>query len=379
MKFNEKEALLQIKDGKTLKEFKKEDYDWEQEPTHWPTRLMVLAALTYQKEMSYTEIPENEWTQRAAKMAVTSDYKAILFVPDQLKQHCVIPFANHYLKQDRLSMPEYKKVFRQQTEIFQISCISFNPGISDDRDDMMRRYNKKILKQPVMIPKKETGNYELDFTGDEEFSSKDELTPYSFLSLPVTMQTEEKLMKLVDSDLDFPGDFIKKLLIPRRNAMFYANEGDIETSEYWKKKIIPYLNKEICETIAEKHPEGALATTPYLQKESVKKFWERKKEICSAKEMTEWFLKFPAEMLDEDMRKDIVVNRMVLKHAPEIMKGSDEAKRHLLRNPNDVLYLPEYQTPGFLLLDGVKLDKQTVEMISNESFREKVKIALNIA
>lgn len=379
MKFNEKEALLQIRDeGKKLSEFHLEDYEWEQQPKHWPTRLMVLAALTHHGVDAYLEVPEKEWTQRTAKMAVTANYRAISAIPDALKQHCVIPFTNHYLKQDRASMIEYKALFRQQSDIFRSSCISFNPGLSDDKNDMMRRYENKKLKVNIMAPKKDIGNYVLDFTDDEEFSSVNELTPERFLSLPTKEQTEEKLRLLLQSDMDFPGDFIKKISIPRRNAMYYEKLGDMETANYWKGKILPYLNKELCLLIAEKHPEAALSAAPYLTKEAIKAFWERKKESCSGKELALWFVRFPEDMLDAEMIKDIPTSRAVLSHAPSLYKDTEEAKKHLLRNPNDVLYLPQYQTPGFLLLDGVNLNKQTVEMIENENFREKTKIALNL-
>lgn len=379
MRFNEKEALLQIKnEGKKLQEFRLEDYEWEQEPKSWPTRLMVLAALTYHGVDAYLEVPQTEWTQRTVKMAVTINYHAINAIPEIWKPHCVMAFTGHYLKQDRASMAEYKSVFRQQSDAFRSSCISFNPGLSDDRKDMMRRYENKKLKTNVVAPKKDTGNYVLDFTDDEEFSSVNELTPEHFLSLPVAEQTEEKLRLLLQSDMDFPGDFIKKLSIPRRNAVFYEKTGDIETSNYWKAKILPYLNKEICLLIASAHPEAALSATPYLTKEAVKAFWDRKKCICSGKELAVWFMKFPEEVLDESMIKDIPTSRGVLNHAPTLYKGTEEAKKHLLRNPNDVLYLPDYQTPGYILLDGVNLNHQTVELIENEKFREKVKIALNL-
>lgn len=152
----------------------------------------------------------------------------------------------------------------------------------------------------------------------------------------------------------------------------------MKAAEFWKGRLIPYLNREVCLYIASVHPEGSIKTPMYLAKESVADFWIRKKENCSDKEMTVWFLKFPKEFLTEDMKEDICVTWQALRHAPEIFVGSEEAKKYLLRHPNDALQLPEYQTPGILLLDGVRLDSKTVEMIKNEKFREKVKLALNI-
>ena len=379
MRFDEKEALLQIKEGKKLEEFSYNDYEWAKEPMHWPTRLMILAALTYHGKKAYLEIPKNGWTQRAAKMAVTADYHAISVIPDELKQHCAKAFTEHYLKQDRKGLDEYKRVFKEQTDIFRNACIGYNPGLSDNKNEFLIRLSKKNMKQKVAAPKAEIGNYGLDFNGDEEFYSEAEMTPDKFLSLPTQAQTKELLLALLNSDMDFPGDFIKKISIPRRNAMYYEKAGDHETAEYWKSKILLYLDKDLCMLIADKHPEAALSATPYLTADAVQRFWDRKKETCSPKEMTVWFLKFPESVLNESMRSEVMVNRAVLKHAPNLFKGSDEARKHLLRSPNDVLYLPEYQTPGFILLDGVNLNKSSVELIENESFREKVKIALNIA
>ena len=94
--------------------------------------------------------------------------------------------------------------------------------------------------------------------------------------------------------------------------------------------------------------------------------------------MTAWFLKFPPELLDESMRPDLYVNWQVLKYAPDIFLGSEEARHYLLRSPNDVLKLPEYQSAGILLLDGVRLNNESLNLIANEKFREKVRLALNI-
>lgn len=377
-KFDEYEALKEIKEGKLLSAFKIEDYEWDEgkTPTIWPTRLMVLATLTYHGNTAYMEIPVNCWTTRAAKMAVALDYHAIAVIPDKYKAPCAQAFVDFYLKQTRKEMPEYLALLRNQPDVFQLACARINPGLS--KTPVVTFRPGKNLARSMPLPPKMTAEFKLDFAGDDDFSDEDELTPENFLILPVEKQTQEKLEQLLEEDINFPDDFLKRLSIPLRNSRYYEVHGDVQTAGFWKARILPYLSREMCQHIAMLHPEAAIETPLYLTKECVMAFWNRKKEECSDRDMTVWFLKFPKEYLDVSMKEDIYVTWQALKHAPEIFLGSEEAKHYLLKHPNDVLQLPEYQTPGILLLDGVRLNTKTLQLIENEKFREKVKLALNI-
>lgn len=377
-KFDEYTALTEIKDGKLLAEFKVEDYEWEdgKEPTIWPTRLMVLATLTYHGKNAYMEIPNTCWTARAAKMAVTADYHAIDVIPETYKTPCAAAFVDAYLKQTRKEMPEYLAMLRKQPDVFQLACARINPGLSKTPINTWRPSNNMARSMP--LPTKLGGEFALNFSGDEELAEDDELTPDNFLTLPIEEQTSELLDKLLELQEDFPDDFILRLSIPLRNSRYFAAQGNMEMSEFWKSRIIPYLNRDICIKIATMHPEAAIKTPLYLTKEMVMNFWNKKKETCSDRELSAWFLKFPKDYLSPEMKDDLYVTWQVLRHAPEIFVGTDEARRYLLKHPNDVLQLPEYQTPGILLLDGVRLNPKTLDMIKNEKFREKVRLALNI-
>lgn len=378
MLFDEKETLLAIKEGKELKEFVYENYEWEKEPSVWPTRLMVLATLTYHGKDAYLEIPESAWTPRTAKMAVEANFRAIDVIPEHLKCYCSKVFTEQYLKQSRRTIKEYMDIFHKQPEMFQNSCIGYNPGLSKNKEERMRRITQKINAYRTTAPKPEIGNYELSFEGDEDFSNPEEMTPNKFLNLPAEEQTESLLRAMLDMDIKFPQDFLKTLIMPLRNASYYKRIENQELSEYWNAKILPYLDKEFCIFISEKHPEAAISFPMYLTPKAVQMFWDKEKEKSTPKDMTKWFISFPEHLLNDTMLPDIAVNQMAMHHAPRLLKGSKEAKQFLLKMPNAVLSLPEYQTPGFLLLDGVVLNKKTVEKIANEAFREKVKIALNI-
>lgn len=379
MKFDEYTAIKEISEGKKLNEFQAESYEWNEGkfPTIWPTRLMVLAALTYHGADAYLEIPEHCWTARAAKMAVRANYRAIKRIPDPYKNSCAVEFVSHYLIQTRAELKDYYQVLQEQPEMFQLACGRLNPGLSKNPQAYQSRRTKNMSRS-MPLPPMVGGNFGLNFAGDEEYSDQDELTPENFLTMPVEKQSKDRLVRLLELDVDFPPDFIKRLSIPNRNAAYYRSLGEMAAAVFWEKKIIPYLNREVCERIAFAHPEASLETPAYLSKEGVKNFWDRKKESCTDRELTQWFLKFPLEVLDESMREDLYVTNQVLKKAPAIFLGSDEARRYLMQHPNDVLRLPEYQTPGILLLDGVHLTPQTLGLIANERFREKVRLALRI-
>ena len=94
------------------------------------------------------------------------------------------------------------------------------------------------------LPPKAPEEFTVDLSEDEEYATEDELTPEAFLLLPVEKQTKERLYLTLDQDLDFPEDFIKRLSIPNRNAVYYSKQGKSDNVAFWKEKIIPYLNKK---------------------------------------------------------------------------------------------------------------------------------------
>ena len=177
---------------------------------------------------------------------------------------------------------------------------------------------------------------------------------------------------------DLPFDFIKQISIPNRNAAFYAKKGNQALADFWKSKIILYLNLDICKEIAIKHPEASIATPAYLDKNAVMAFWNWKKESVSKQEMTKYFLQFPETVLDASMADDLVISEDVLNHAPNILKDTEYCRKFLSRNPAAILRHPELQPPARILAFGVPLNSKTISSIADEDFRERLALALRI-
>ncbi|MCD8083851.1 MAG: hypothetical protein LUE86_10175 [Clostridiales bacterium] len=387
MRFDELIALQEIRNGKKLADFHKEDYEWEDgEYFDLPTVLMVLAALTYNKENGYMEVPENEWSDRAAILAVSKNFKALNRIPDASKPKAIAAMIEASGKVTRKDLPQFLSILNEQPISVLQKCLKQSPDMErflneENRRAMPRKQEPGKQKMTPPAERMDTAPpsaFSIDFASDPEFSDPDEVTVDMFLSLPAAEQTKKRLDALLASDEDLPGNFIKRLSIPNRNAVFYTKTGDMEKAAFWKAKIIPYLGLDICKEIAFKHPEASIETKMYLSKEGVAAFWKRKRQTASKLAMTQFFLAFPETTLDVSMAYDIVLSCEVLEHAPSVLKSSEAARKYFNRNPADILRLPAYQTPGKLLACGVPLNKKNLNRIVDEDFREKVAVALNI-
>lgn len=375
----ELEALYKIRDGEALRNVVK---DGEK-----PTRLMVLAVLTHHKERGWQEIPAEEWTDWAAALATSKNFRALKGIPEEKKIRIIPAIVEASGTITRKELDEFIDVINQQPAPVLEKMIRRSRDMERFiRPEVFAKLNapgpSKVggmqKKTDRISPEYEKDMFLMDFSGLEEFSDPDELTPEAFLSLSSKEQTREKLNALLESDHDFPGDFIRRLSIPNRNAAFYKKEGDESLFQYWKSRIIPYLDLETCRMIAGLHPEGSTGTPFYLTKDAVTAFWNKKRQLCTKRQMTDYFLSFPQEVLSPFMEPDLISGKDVLLHAPMVLKGTELARKHFNRHPADILDASEYQTPERVIAYGVPLNSRTIRKIADPELREKVAVALGI-
>ncbi len=371
--FDELEAIHQIAKGKSVKEYDN------------PTMLMIIAAIRVSKD-GWKDVPDGRWNRRIARMSVAQDFEAINYVPEQYRVHCVAEFISHAGKLTRTTIDRYIQIFNQMDDTFIKKCVN--------RSDTMIRFlsvehnNFKIhAKQQQQTPRESRpemshfSNLEecrYDYSADKDLSCDDN-DAVTFLALPLECKTKDRLFQILGTEMDFPSDFVKRLILPNRNAKFYADRGETEKSESWEKRIIPYLNQDICFQIAAAHPEGSIATPQFLTPDNVRAFWGKRRQDRTAAELTKYFMEFPENVLSPEMTEDIVINLSVLQHAPMLLCNSEPARLYLNRYPADILRLPEcYQTPARILNDRVPITDRTVEYIKDVAFREKVIAAFGL-
>lgn len=376
------DRIIEITKGKSLKDFDQDDI----------TVCMLVAAIKYHHN-GWKEIPDEKWNKKVAYLAVRTDFIALNDVPEDFKSVCSRPFAAAGNNVTRRNVESYRTILNKQSDDFiksvikhNIKCIRFlnqNKGElikqSEDVYNSVKKMDSErtpIKPSDIVVPDKLS---DYNFSSVPQISDKNECTAEAFLILPVEEKTQEKLLNILTCPDLFPINFIKELSIPNRNAQYYEENGDHETAEYWKNKIIPYLGKNICISIAAAHPEASIETPMYLQKEHVKEFWNRIREKMTKTEMTDFFLKFPENVLSDYMIEDITVNSKVICHAPDMFLNQEATKKFLDRNPAEVLNLPEsFQEEYRILRLGVPITKKTISLIKNESLREKIKIAFKI-
>lgn len=384
MEFDELSLIKEIADGRKLDSFKKEDYNLP-EGTVFPTQLMILAALSWHGKEGYLEVPDDSFSERAAFLAVQKNFRALNRIPDERKAKLTPALLEAAGKIHRNELGEFLSVLEAQSpDVLKrmtrrsADILRFLPPEKRKEIERQKEMQKKGQLKAENMPKQEENSFAYGFEYEEEFSNPDETTSQMFLLLPVKEQTKDRLDALTDKEEDLPWDFIKRISIPNRNAAFYIKEGNQNLAEFWKARIIPYLNLEVCREIAAKHPESSIATPAYLDKKAVKAFWERKKDMVTKAEMTRYFLKFPEEMLDPSMSEDLVLSEKVLSHAPKLLKDTDYCRKFLSRNPAAVLRIPELQTPPRILAFGVPLNSRTIQSVKDIAFREKLAMALRI-
>lgn len=373
--FDELTAIREVRDGTSLTEYDE------------ITPIMVLAAMSVRN--AWKEIPEKFKVRKFAKMAVMHDFRALKDLPENLVEHCAVNYAIWGRKITRADLKEYMQILNSQEESFIKSILKKDPGlIKFVEKNSIRAKRAQAIVASSQMPKTQIEKVvlqdhdysTLDFT-DTEYGSESELTPEAFLSRDVERQTKEDLEELLNVDVDFPLDFIARLQTPFRNEYYYSQKGNTELASEWKQKQIPWLNKDICEHIADIHPEASVATPQYLKKEAVKEYfnyWKDEEHLSKAL-LKNKFLLFPEEFLDAEMLQYIEIDWQVLNHAPSLCLHSEYARLYLNRHPGEIFRLKEdYQTVGKLLADGVNITRSNLPLIKNEEIRAKIAAALGL-
>lgn len=377
--YQELDAIKEIIAGKSISEF--ED----------PTALMYIAAIRTDKK-AWKSIPANRWNnRRLVRMAVKQDFRALETIPEELRVFCIAEFNGWSNKLTRKTLDDYMRIYNSQSETFIAKSLHAENAMSRFLKPCNKKYEihlkqdakrdpsvKKREETPTMVSYQNREECRYDFMNADGLFNDDNDADI-FLALPVEKQTEQRLTNLLNSEKDFPADFIKRLITPNRNAAFYQKKGDVEKAVEWKAKCIPYLSAAICKTIADAHPEGSAATPQFLSAEAVSRFWDKKAADHTAVEMTQYFMLFPEEMLNPEMAQKINISWQVLRHAPTLLCNSEGARKYLNRNPADVLRLQEcYQTRKRILADRVPINKGTLPLIKNEELRTAVAYAFGL-
>ncbi len=376
--------ILDIKKGKSLKEF--DDV----------TAIKAFAAMNTRD--AWDELPEQLKNRRFAKMAVMQNFRNLNKVGEKYIPHCSGVFATWNKKLARKDLNAYMQILNAQSPAFIKSALRFDPSIlrliqnktkrAKDQEDhevnLQQRAlhiihsNSKTQKNPRLdIDDRDLAFY--DFTGTE-YGNINELGPEAYLARPVSLQTKEDLESLLQLPDKFPPDFIERLLIPYRQEALCRQAHDDQKADEWKTRQIPWLDKDICSHIAQMHPEASIKTPGYLTKDIIAEYWNWCKDNEIEKDvLTEYFIAFPSEMLNESMCTDITVDWKVLAHAPQFFAGSETARKYLNQHPNDVFKLPkEYQTITKILADGTSLNKENIQQIKDTELRELIAAAAGI-
>lgn len=384
-------TIQEIRSGKPLTDFDEENV----------TPIMVLAALNVRN--AWKEVPAKLRNRRFAKMALQKDFRNLETIDDKIKPHCYRIFADWATRLTRKDVADYKRILNAQEDSFIFGCMRQNNRVKQFVDSNRlprtnRQQNFTAPSNPGTKPQKDTQVERFyvdadefsayDFT-DTELGSADELNPEAYLARPVKLQTIEDLEQLLSLPDRFPADFIDRLQMPYRNAAFYQAQNDTEKAQLWKDRQIPWLNKAVCLHIAQMHPEASIKTPGYLTKDSVMEYWQWTLENdISDKTRTEYYLGFPAELLDKSMLKDIDIDWRIIRHTPDFFieeteEGrkvfSDAARKYLNKHPNDVFRLPrQFQTITKLISDGTVLNIGNIVRIEDPEIRALIACAMGL-
>ena len=187
--------------------------------------IMALAAMTADKSR-WVEVPISAYTPRVARKAVLCDFHALERVPEEAKNRCTREFATHLIRITRDQLPEYTRIFSEQSEAFIKKMLRESPQSYSALDERQKEYFAKIKDTPrvprtsgARLPEKDTSAYQI-VTDSETVM----LTPEVFLGMQKEDMTKDKLDALLQMDILFPRNFIAKLLTPNRNAAYYTQK-----------------------------------------------------------------------------------------------------------------------------------------------------------
>lgn len=373
----ELEALRLIDGGASLSEFS------------FYTRFMSFAAVTHRRT-GWQEVDVKNFSKKLLKTAVEKDFHALSVVDkiedpklaDGFRGACVKSFTDALDKCDRSMVPEWEGILNRQPDEFIVKAIKERPYV------VRHLHNPMTEERMQEIAKTAAENqYKKGLKKPEELSIHKEFNQdlivnqkaMEFFTLPITERTQKRLERIINSKQLLPDKFLKLLLLPMRNAFFYKKKGLVEQAAMAEKEKLPFVTVPACKKIAEIHPEAAIEIPELLTPEYVHKFMIRLNKHASEDIFREYFMKFPKEMLTEDMTDGIKITREMLIYAPNAFAQSEKADKYFRKKPSEILWMPEeYQTAKRLLQDGVVITQNKLQYIKNPEMREKIKIALNI-
>ena len=391
-KITEEDALLKIKEGALLSSFTADgkiplrSVNDDGSPRYFTgvTPLMSFAAITYHKE-GYKEILDEHWSKALAKYAVKKDYNAVSFIPLQLRPATAQMFDKQRQRLDRTALTQWVAVLNEQSDDFIRAVVTVCPQniryVDEKRKKDIERTvklkpnmtapKKKPAPAPVLQTKPQNKQVTILYHGNH----RQIITAEEFLAMNKRDQQESMLDALVRNDKLLPDDFLKVLLLPLRNASFYRKRGDMQRAEEWKKKALPYITKEKVLWIADVHAEAAITTPVYLTSQGVDKLFQKIDDNPNLRK--EYFLKIPEKFLKKEYLHDIYPSTDTFAHAPSLYKDSQEFYKYIIRHPAEILKLPDYQTAGLLLKDGVYLDRRNIKNVKDPMLQYKLALALN--
>lgn len=374
---SELDALKLIAEGALLSEFS------------FYTRLMSFAAVTHRRT-GWQEVDVKNFSKKLLKTAVEKDFHALSVVDkiedqqlaDGFRGACVKSFTDALDKCDKNMVLEWEEILNEQPDKFIVKAIKerpyvvrylHNPMTEEKLQEVARvaaenQYKKALRKPEELSIRKE-------FDQDLIVNQK----AMEFFTLPMAERTQKRLERIINSKQLLPDKFLKLLLLPMRNSFFYKKKGMIEQAAMAEREKLPFVTVPACKKIAEIHPEAAIELPDLLNPEYVYKFMIRLNKHASEDVFKEYFMKFPKEMLTEDMADGIKITREMLTYAPNVFVQSDKADKYFRKQPSEILWMPEeYQTAKRLLQDGVVITPNKLQYIKNPEMREKIKIALDI-
>ena len=372
----EYEAIKEITEGAKLSDYATQ------------TKLMNCAAVVWQKE-GYKDVRTEHWTKFLAKIALKKDYQTFPYISDVFKNDPSIAgmFADALLSQTRRTLPDYVDMLNKQSDEFIVSCIKHVPSIfqyvyGNRKTEAMEiaadaEKRKKKKDDVPASAARYTSGYDVIFDGDESI----EMEAARFLSTEKAQRTKERLDAIIDMDGFLPDDFLYRIMVPKKNAWIYEKAGQKEKAEKERENILPFLNKGICERMADRHPEVCIKMPMFWTEKRAVTYLEKVKNENGAEEKKKKALLTMPEKIVTDKVLSYFPNTdyAMLQKFPSIFAGTERAAKVFSRRPSMVLSMPEqYQSENTIIRDGVTLNKYTIDLVKDEDLKNCIILALKI-
>lgn len=352
------------------------------------TKLMNCAAVVWQKE-GYKDVKKEHWTKFLARLVLKKDYRALPYISDMFADDPAVAgmFADALLSQTRRTLPDYVEMLNNQSEDFIVSCIKHVPTIyqyvyGNRKTDKMEiaadaEKRKKRTEQLPSSAAHFVSGYEAVFEGDNSI----EFEALRFLNIDPSLRKKEQLDAIIEMDGFLPDDFLYRLMVPKKNAYIYEKAGLKEKAEKERKNILPFLNKELCDRMADNHPEVCIKMPMFWTEKRALSYLEKAKSENGAKEkMKKALMTMPESLVTEKVLSYFPeTDYAMLKRFPTVFAGTERAVKVFNRRPSILLSMPgEYQSENTLIRDGVIFNRHTIGLVKDDELRNCIILALKI-